>query len=196
MAVISRETMISTSYGPKSGGGYFQRRPGAPLVPLAQVRYEETGFDGLRGIYGLSGGGRPDWKSIDGSQPKTDEAKVVAALKTRGIPTPTRDQVIAILNITTPDDPAFDEDLDKLLGQAATEQKAMESTVATDDPTKRLVDPVKKASNTLKNMQMSSQTAITFRQMVGTVVGATLFFLAMDWLIQKAETSERRSRAA
>jgi hypothetical protein len=187
MAEISRETMISTSYGPRSGGGYYRRRPGAPLVPLEQVLNEETGFDG--NSYDLAGGGRPDWRSIDGSQPKTDSAKMVAALKTRGLPTPTLEQVKALLVILNPDDPNFDEDLDKTFGIARTEQKVLSNTVKTDDP-------LTKAAKTIRAIRMNRSQQVTFKQMMGTIVGATVFFLVMDWFIQKSETRERRSRAA
>jgi hypothetical protein len=147
VARLDRSATIATSYGPKQDERYYQRRPGAPLVPLMQAYNEDR--QGLDSIYGLNEGvgerkrfalnprlsgfsGPNDvvapernytMFATQGSRPKTEEDWIIQTLKGFGIHNPTKELVAAIAKELDEKDPQFMTKMNRLLGSVLAEQK-------------------------------------------------------------------------
>jgi hypothetical protein len=120
---------IPTNYGPKQNERYYQRRPGAPLVPIEQAYLEDRqGLDGasmgLRGL-GDPSLGAENWSLpfAQGSKPKTEEAFVIQSLKAFGLPNPTKELVDEICKIIDWKEPGSYVKINFLIGSIITEQK-------------------------------------------------------------------------
>lgn len=140
---------LEVDYGPIAVAGRYRRRPGSPVIPLAQIQRERGSrtpgislpiAPGLAHLaesgpsreIALRRGGLGEVDQVYGPDAKSAEAKIISDLRGRDILSPTNADVAAILRVTSPESVTFLNDMDRIV-LAAKKLKAA-GKVDDDDP--------------------------------------------------------------